>query len=159
MEVRIEILPETNLVGQHKTMTFSDHNPFELWRNFMPIKATISNAINTDLYSVEVYPEDFFQNYSPNHPFEKWAAVAVTDLGTVPESMETITIPSSLYAVFTHIGPQAAAVKTYNWIFSEWLPQSSYELDHRPHFAIMGEKYKKDQPDSEEEIWIPIRTL
>jgi AraC family transcriptional regulator len=45
-----------------------------------------------------------------------------------------------------------------NYIFMEWLPQSNYQLDNRPHFQILGEKYKHNQPDSEEEVWIPIKT-
>jgi len=31
-------------------------------------------------------------------------------------------------------------------------------LDDRPHFEVLGDKYKNADPDSEEEIWIPIRT-
>ena len=32
-----------------------------------------------------------------------------------------------------------------------------YTLDDRPHFEILGEKYKNQDPDSEEELWIPIK--
>ena len=34
---------------------------------------------------------------------------------------------------------------------------SEYEFDNRPQFEILGEKYKNNAPDSEEEIWIPIK--
>jgi AraC family transcriptional regulator len=44
----------------------------------------------------------------------------------------------------------------FTYIFGSWLPGSSYLLDDRPHFEILGEKYKNNDPDSEEEIWIPI---
>ncbi|HLT33108.1 MAG TPA: GyrI-like domain-containing protein, partial [Aquaticitalea sp.] len=44
---------------------------------------------------------------------------------------------------------------TYQYIYGQWIPNSEYELDDRPHFALMGEKYK--DPESEEEFWIPIR--
>jgi AraC family transcriptional regulator len=37
------------------------------------------------------------------------------------------------------------------------LPNSNYHLDDRPHFEILGEKYKNADPGSEEEIWIPIK--
>jgi AraC family transcriptional regulator len=38
------------------------------------------------------------------------------------------------------------------------LPLSKeYELDDRPHFEILGDKYKNNDPNSEEEIWIPIK--
>ena len=36
-------------------------------------------------------------------------------------------------------------------------PKSKYELDKRPHFALMGEEYKNEDPDSEEELWFPIK--
>ena len=36
------------------------------------------------------------------------------------------------------------------------LPASEYEVDSRAHFAVMGEKYKKEAADLEKEIWIPI---
>jgi AraC family transcriptional regulator len=38
-----------------------------------------------------------------------------------------------------------------------WLPSSDYVLDNRPHFEILGEKYKINDPESEEKIWIPVR--
>jgi AraC family transcriptional regulator len=30
-------------------------------------------------------------------------------------------------------------------------------VDLRPHFALMGAKYKMNDSTSEEEIWIPIK--
>ena len=45
----------------------------------------------------------------------------------------------------------------FQYIFSEWIPQSDYSVDDRPHFEVLGAKYKNNDPDSEEEIWIPIK--
>jgi hypothetical protein len=36
---------------------------------------------------------------------------------------------------------------------------SMAKLNKRPHFAKMGEKYKNEDPDSEEELWIPIKSI
>ena len=47
--------------------------------------------------------------------------------------------------------------KTYGFIFNDWLPSSKYVLDTRPHFAVMGSKYRNNDPDSEEELWIPVK--
>ena len=58
---------------------------------------------------------------------------------------------------FLHRGPASEGMKTYQYIFQTWLPVSGYRLDDRPHFAVMGEKYKKEDPDSEEEIWVPVK--
>jgi hypothetical protein len=30
-------------------------------------------------------------------------------------------------------------------------------LDNRPHFEILGEKYKNADPDSEEDVYIPVK--
>ncbi|EPE83362.1 GyrI-like small molecule binding domain protein [Leptospira noguchii str. 1993005606] len=40
------------------------------------------------------------------------------------------------------------------YIFQEWLPNSGYKL--KPHFELLGSKYKNNDPTSEEEVWIPI---
>ncbi len=99
----------------------------------------------------------FFDNFNPDKEFEKWAAVEVEDFNGVPDEMETLKTPGGLYAVFLHKGPARKGVETYQYIFRTWLPNSTYLLDNRPHFAVMGIKYKKDSPDSEEELWIPVK--
>jgi AraC family transcriptional regulator len=30
-------------------------------------------------------------------------------------------------------------------------------MDNRPYFALMGEKYKGENPESEEDFWIPVK--
>jgi len=75
----------------------------------------------------------------------------------VPVGLESFVSYPGLYAVFLHHGPASEVSKTYQYIFGTWLPQSDYLIDDRPHFAIMGEKYKSDSPDSEEELWIPVK--
>lgn len=74
-----------------------------------------------------------------------------------PEGLETWDFTGGLYAIFLHKGVSADAPKTYSYIFQQWLPNSSYQLDDRPHIAIMGKRYKHNEADSEEELWIPIR--
>lgn len=157
MKPRIETLAEKKLVGNRTKMSFSDNRTFELWRSFMPRRKEIMNSLGTDLYSVEVYPPIFFEKFTADIEFEKWAAIEVTDFNDTPDQMERLTVPDGLYAVFVHIGPASTGTKTYEYIFRSWLPSSDFTLDNRPHFALMGEKYKHNDQDSEEEIWIPIK--
>ncbi len=89
--------------------------------------------------------------------FEKWAAIEVADHNSIPEGMDSFSLESGLYAVFIHKGAASKGPETFQYIFGNWLPGSSYELDKRPHFEILGEKYKNDDPESEEEIWIPVK--
>lgn len=112
--------------------------------------------IGTELYSIKVYTPFYFDDVDPNAEFDKWAAVEAEDMAVIPDGMEGITA-DGLYAVFLHAGPQSEGIKTFLYIFRTWLPDSGYRLDDRPHFEIIGEKYKREDPASEEEFWIPIR--
>jgi AraC family transcriptional regulator len=94
---------------------------------------------------------------NPDVEFEKWAAAEVTDFGHVPEGMETFELQGGLYAVFLHRGPASTGEKTFRYIIEEWLPKSDYVSDIRPHFEIIGIKYKNESIDSEEEIFIPVK--
>jgi len=157
MEPRMEVLPEKKFVGKRLMMSFADNKTFELWSGLMPRRKEIANATGTELYSIEVYDMLYFTSFNPETEFEKWAAVEVTDFDHVPAGMETITIPPGKYAVFIHKGPASTGQQTYQQIFGAWFPQSAYLVDNRPHFAVMGDRYKNDHADSEEEIWIPVR--
>jgi AraC family transcriptional regulator len=157
MEAQIKIFTEKKLMGKHIDMSFIENKTFQLWSSFMPRKKDIKNSVDSNLYSLEVFPVGHFDNFEPSNTFQKWAAVEVSDFDHIPKEMETLIIPTGLYAVFIHKGPQSEGHKTYHSIFVEWLPNSDYTIDERPHFAVMDERYKKDDPDSEEEIWIPIK--
>lgn len=158
MQYRIEMLTEKELVGKKIKMSFSVNKTIELWQSFMPRRKEIKNIIDTILYSVEIYNDSsFFKNFDMNKEFEKWAAIEVTDFKLIPNGMEKLIIPNGLYAVFQYKGKASEATKTYQYIFETWIPSSEYLLDDRPHFALMGEKYKNEDSSSEEELWIPIK--
>ena len=157
MEARIELLAEKKLVGIRMKMTFSENKTGDLWRSFMPRRKEVMNNLGTELYSMQIYPHLFFDNFNPNGEFEKWAAVEVKRFDTIPDGMEAFTLPGGTYAVFLYKGAASAAAGTFEYIFKSWLPGSDYTLDNRPHFEILGEKYRNESPDSEEELWIPIK--
>jgi AraC family transcriptional regulator len=157
MYLRIETLLEKKLVGKHLTMSLANNKTGELWRSFMMQRREIINSIGSDLYSMQHFPNGYFSNFSPANEFEKWAAIEVSDFDTVPPEMSTTILPAGSYAVFLHQGPASAGAKTFQYIYFNWLPNSAYVLDDRPHFEVLGTKYKNEDPSSEEEIWIPIK--
>ncbi|MGZ3924881.1 MAG: GyrI-like domain-containing protein, partial [Flavisolibacter sp.] len=73
-----------------------------------------------------------------------------------PEGMESFVLEGGLYSVFDYQGLNTDN-KIFIYIFKDWLPYSEYELDDRPQFEVLGEKYKNNDPDSQEEIWIPVK--
>lgn len=147
-EPRLEILPNKILVGKQSRMSFAENRTRELWQSFMPRRKEITNVVNTYLYSLEQYDPHFFDQFDPGAEFIKWAAVEVSGADHVPHHMDVLVLPSGLYAVFIHKGPASKGVETYDYIFRTWLPTSGYKVDDRPHFALMGEKYKNEEPDS-----------
>ncbi len=154
---RIETLPQKKLIGQKLTMSLTDNRTAQLWRSFMPRRKEIINHIGTEFYSLQQYDDHYFLEFNPARSFEKWAAIEVTDFDLIPEGMVALTLSSGLYAVFAYKGPSSRGPQIFQYIFGTWLPSSEYQLDNRLHFEVLGEKYKNDDPESEEEIWIPIR--
>jgi|SRR6478609_480995 len=153
----IQATPERKLIGQRLTMSLMNNKTFDLWRNFIPRRKEIQNNLNADMISMQVYEASYFQNFNPQHEFVKWATVEVSDFNSVPEGMEIFILQSGLYAVFPYKGAPQDAGPFFEYVFREWLPASEYVLDQRPHFEILGEKYKNGDPGSEEDIWIPIK--
>jgi AraC family transcriptional regulator len=154
---RIEIINEKKLVGRRMVMSLTDNKTRELWQGFMMYQKEIKNTVGSNLYSLQIFSPGHFEAFDPKREFVKWAAIEVDQVDELPKDMDTITIPQGLYAVFIHKGAAATGGETFRYIFGAWLPASEYTLDNRPHFEILGEKYKNDSPDSEEEIWIPVR--
>ena len=157
MKPRIVAFTEKKLIGCKQNMNYVAYNPVPLWQSFMPIKKEILNSVSTDLFSVQQFPDDFWTHFNPEKVFEKWAAIEVTNFDDIPDNMHTLVIPNGWYAVFDYKGDGSDAPAFFESIFSNWIPNSDYVVDNRPHFEILGVKYKKGHPDSEEEVWIPIR--
>ena len=158
MTPRIETTSEKKLVGKRMTMSYADYKVGELWRSFMPRKKEISNNLTNELISLVVYSKTHFADFKTTNEFERWATIEVADFDNVPDEMETYILPSGLYAIFHYIGLSTGISSFYQNIFNVWLPNSEYVLDDRAHFEVLGDKYKNNDPLSEEEIWIPIQT-
>jgi len=155
MEPRIEILELKKLIGIRMEMSLSNNKTTELWQQFMPRRGEIKNRLTTDFISMQKYGENWA--FAPDSLFEKWATVEVLSFAELPPNMETYLIQGGKYAVFIHHGPASAAAKTMQYIFSEWLPKSTYTLDNREHFEVLPDDYSPVDPNAKEEIWIPIK--
>jgi len=158
LQPRIQTIAPKKLIGNQVTMSFTDNKTRELWQAFMPHRNKIINKLNADLICMQIYDGNLnFNNFTPNTTFQKWAVIEVADITNIPPGMQSFTLPGGTYAVFDYKGAASAFAPTFRYIFYEWLPQSGYELDSRPHFEILGAKYKNENPESEEEIWVPLK--
>jgi AraC family transcriptional regulator len=155
MEPIIETVYGKKLVGMRSSMSLLNDKTGELWRRFMPARWEISSSLGSTLYSIAVYSPSYFDYFSPSNNFEKWAALEVTEFDGLPEGMEGFTLQQGLYAHFHYQG-LSTDFSIFEYIFTKWLPISNFLLDTRPHFQMLGEKYKNGDPESEEEIYIPV---
>ncbi len=147
-----ELQPKT-LAGKQVRMSLANNKTGWLWQSFMQQRSQLA-AVNNLLYSLQLYSADYFSAFNPIKEFTKWALAEVSDTADLPEGFERFHLQGGLYAVFDHKG---SSTEIFQRIFTEWLPQSDYVLDDRPHFELLGEKYKNDSAESEEEIWIPVK--
>ena len=144
------------LAGHSIELSLSLNLTAQVWQSFMPVRRKLIDTVGSDLYSVNIYPKAYFSQFDPARTFTKWAAVEVPETVDVPPEFEKLEIPAGLYAVFTYKGRSSDAAPFFNHIFMDWLPRSGYQLADRPHFEVLGTRYRKDDPASEETVWIPI---
>lgn len=138
-------------------MSLANNKTQELFSSFMPLRKTIEHATSTDVFEVMIYDQMYFQGFDPSKTFVKWAAIEVSNNETPPTGMTSLELEDGLYAVFNYKGIAKDFGELMRRIFMEWFPSSTYELDHRAHFNVLGDTYKRNDPSSEEEVWIPIR--
>ncbi len=151
----VELQP-VRLVGVRGSMSLANYTVAELWRNFMPRRHEVEGRRRPEYYSVAVYDPGHFDNFNQHHRFERWAAVEVSDEARVPDGMEDFLLPGGLYAVFEYKGISTDR-SVFQYIFGVWLPASGYTIDDRPHFERLGEKYAPNDPNSEEQLFVPIK--
>ncbi len=160
MEVRITTIRSKTLVGKRLVMSLDNNRTVELWQSFMPFKKIIRNKTSNEVISLQDYKGSFnLQNFNSSTEFEKWAAVEVSNTMGIPENFEIFHLAGGSYAVFKHIGDASTFPNNLDHIFRVWLPNSIYTLDNRPHFEVLGDNYKNNDPNSEEEVWIPIKEI
>ena len=143
----------TLLCGASAPMTLRTFTPWTLWSKVMPQLSRVSNRKNKDLISLRSFEgiPVFGPTGDPN--FTYWGGAEVTGPNV---GLEHLEIPPGAYAVFHYKGLSSDS-SVWRYIYNEWLPNSPWELDHRPHFERLGAKYKNEDPNSEEDIYIPVR--
>jgi AraC family transcriptional regulator len=156
IEPEIREIPNRQFVGMSLKMSLSANQTRELWRSFISRRAEIQHAVSNDLVSLQTYDPMHFIQFDPAREFEKWALAEVSSLSDIPEGMKPFLLPCGKYAVFSYKGKSGDS-SIFHFIFSQWLPSSDYELDGRPHFEVLGSKYRNNDPESEEDIWIPVK--
>lgn len=155
---QIANLSPKKLLGHSRRMSLSTNETVAMFRAFMPKVKTIEQRTNESVIDLRIYDAGTdLATFSPMTPFTKWVAVEVNEFPAEGGDLARYNFSGGLYAMFLHRGPASAFGKVIGQIFGQWLPSSGYLLDDRPHFEVLPKGYRMDDPDAEEEIWIPIK--
>lgn len=150
---RIAIIEPKKLIGFSITTSFQDDKTQIVWKKFMMRRNEIVNRISNQLFSLQIYPD----NFTPNQTFRKYALAEVSDFDNNPNDFETFELEIGKYLVFNYKGKAENGPELFRYIFQNVIPENQFEVDNRPHFEIFGEDYNPNDDSAEEEIWIPIR--
>ena len=153
----IENIEAKKLIGMALNMSVEENKTGDLFRSFMPRRREIAHLHTPYTFDLRVYPEGYFLHFNPAKTFTKWALAEVKIVEHIPAGMELFELSAGQYAVFHYKGISGDP-SVFQYIFSEWLPNSGCKLDNRPHFEVLGPKTKLNDPKSEEEIWVPVKT-
>jgi AraC family transcriptional regulator len=143
----------TLLCGASAPMTLRTFTPWTLWHRIMPRLAQIRNRTSPDLISLRNFNGIPVFGPQANPNFTYWGGAEVLEAN---KGFEHLEIPAGTYAVFHYKGLSSDST-IWRCIYSQWLPNSEWELDDRPHFERLGAQYKNEDPNSVEYVYIPIK--
>ena len=122
----------------------------QLWQSYGPQMHQIKNVKNQHIcYGVM----DNFDQESKE--FDYVAAQEVSQVEDPPEGLVSWEIPECTYAVFTCTLPTIS--ETFDYIYHKWLPASGYEHSPSLEFELYDERFHPEKPQSELDIYIPIK--
>lgn len=87
---------------------------------------------------------------------EYMCAVEVGSFDPLPKELGRMRVPAARYAVFLHEGNVATIQRTWQEIFSVWLPASGMQSNNTPDFELYDERFDADTGDGGVEIWLAV---
>jgi len=102
-----------------------------------------------------------FPDYCENGDFLYFVGVEVKERHNIPAGYDVYTIPKAVFAVFTTLpGDEenlpTAGKDTWQYIFSEWLPNSGYEIDSRGFAFELYDERSMGNTENVFDIYLPI---
>jgi AraC family transcriptional regulator len=149
--VCIEISKPLLLAGRNGTFPVGPSTGLkDQWAAFMKDFGMIEGQIGLNAYGV-CHSFDHEQNR-----MDYMCAVEVANVGAVPNYLFTLKIPARREAVFLHEGSVETIPKTWNRIFTEWLPASGFIVAPGPQYECYITLDEAGQDNSRIEIVIPV---
>lgn len=158
-EPKIVTTPAKIIAGLKEETTLSATNSFALWQQFGPYRSSLKDRVTSGSYHIQVYSQDVSsQPLLPSTIYTRWVGVEVTASFNIPNDLEKLIIPEGTWAVFEYVGTARDFGSFASYIYSQWLPNSKFQLADRPHFEYLPESYLgPTHPEAREEVWVPIQ--
>jgi len=121
-----------------------------MWEALGPRVGEIRNRVDDDVaYGISANMDE------TTGAFDYIAGFAVSSGEEIPEGMVRFDVPGGKYAVFRTTLPRLG--ETFTHAYRTWVPQSDYELAGTPDFEEYGEAFDPNNPESEFDVYVPIR--
>ena len=121
-----------------------------LWDDFM-LTVPLPGQIGPETYGITCAFDGENMGYLAGVRVENFENL---DAG-MPEGR--IAVPQAEYAVFTHVGPNDTIQHTWEGIM-EWVRTNGRFVDgDSPPLEIYGDAYSSGNPNSQFEIWFPVK--
>ncbi len=153
-------LEAMTIIGMQSLISMKCNLIPQLWDRFMSRENEIKNRAEAPkaAFGVSYDMRDVSSEGEKSvYEFFHLVGTPASSVEHIPEGMSYKQIPAHKYAKFTHNGSLAGLQKTYDAIFSQWLPQSGYEYDASAcDLEWYDERFKIDSDESEFDIYVPI---
>jgi AraC-like DNA-binding protein/predicted transcriptional regulator YdeE len=139
-------------------LTYAGHDAnalYGLWEKFWQLVSTGRINLDTSTLFGACFHDIDMRN---NEVFQYYAGVEAQDPSDLPQEIETVGIPQNTYALFTHRGSITEIERTYDLIYGNWLPLSTYSPTMDLDIIVVDDRFKGLSPDSEIDILIPIQS-
>lgn len=156
VQPQIRTIDDIYVAGIHGVATLD--TIFTLWQQLGEKQSSIPNKHpSRRTFGICEYQRDAdIANYDMK--LSEVVGVEVESYDNLPPDIITKTIPAGKFAVFTHKGPLADVLKTYQYIWGTWALLTSEVIDERDDFELYDERFKgRENEDSKMDIYIPIK--
>lgn len=161
MKTRIVEQPEFNIIGVQKRvpMQFKGVN-----QEIVELAKSITNSQKEEMQQLQnIEPKEIVNvSYDADESFTKEQGELTHMIGVLTtesnpsEQLEILNFKASKWVVFENEGEYPSVLQdTYAKIYSEWLPDSEYELSDLPMFSFTNFK-DNEQDVAYSEIWVAI---
>ncbi len=155
MQAKIKTIDEIKLISARATGAYAD-SAAAAWGQLM--KFAYSNKLMKPAVKMIGISHDD-PNVTQAEQIRYDACVDIdANISDHPE-LTRQTIQAGRFAVFLHRGPHQNLSQSYDWIFSQWLPESGHELRDVPCFEMyLNRDPRRTKPENlKTEIYLPIQ--